>query len=148
MGVLLMFCGFIAIHASEGSVQSVVLVTLDGLRTQELFGGLDMEVLKSSLKKDAKVEDTVSYARYWASTPEERRLRLMPFFWGTLMKQFGFVYGNAALGSRVKVSKVGAMALDMLPAAKISISVKSRVRRAIFAASTAMTGAPTTTPSA
>ena len=104
VGALLMFCGFTAIHASEGSVQSVVLVTLDGLRTQELFGGLDIEVLKSSLKKDARVEDTVGYARYWASTPEERRLRLMPFFWGTLMKQFGFVYGNAALGSRVKVS--------------------------------------------
>src|SRR5262245_21355149 len=99
-----MCCGFTAIHASDRPVQSVVLVTLDGVRTQEVFGGLDIEVLKSSLKKDARVEDTVSYARYWASTPAERRLRLMPFFWGTLMKEFGSVYGNAALGSRAMVS--------------------------------------------
>lgn len=83
---------------------NVILITLDGVRTQEVFGGLDLDVLRSTLRPDAKVEKTRAYARYWAPKPEERRARLMPFFWGTLMARHGSIAGNRMRGSSVRVT--------------------------------------------
>ena len=65
--------------AASGT-SNVILITLDGVRTQEIFGGLDLDVLRSMVPRDAKVEATRAYQRYWAATPEARRERLMPFF--------------------------------------------------------------------
>ena len=45
-----------------------------------------------------------SYKKYWAHTLEERRMKLMPFFWGILMKQHGSIAGNRKLGSKVKIT--------------------------------------------
>lgn len=80
-----------------------ILITLDGVRTQEIFGGLDLDVLKS-VTEEGPVEETTTYRRYWAPTPEERRLKLMPFFWGTLMREHGSIAGNRARGSRVTLT--------------------------------------------
>lgn len=99
----------LALAAAGGSAQSrdgsahVVLVTLDGARWQEVFGGLDLEVLRAAAGK-TPAEQTPSYARYWAATPGERREKLMPFLWGTLASRHGFVAGNRAAGSRVVVT--------------------------------------------
>ena len=84
--------------------QAVVLVTLDGARTEEVFGGIDVEVLRSLLDKEQRLEDHPLYQRFWAPTPEARRAKLMPFFWGTLMRDHGSIAGNAALGSRVHLT--------------------------------------------
>ena len=86
------------------SPQAVVLVTLDGARVEEVFGGLDREILRSQLNERQRVEDQPVYQRFWADTPEARRQKLMPFFWGTLMREHGSVAGNPALGSRVHLS--------------------------------------------
>jgi hypothetical protein len=48
----------------------------------------------------------------------------------------------------VKLTKSGATALRMFPAAKSPIRLRSNVRRVMRAARTAMIGAPMTTPSA
>jgi hypothetical protein len=84
--------------------ENVVLITLDGVRTQEIFGGLDLGVLRSTLPADADVEQTRAYKRYGAPTPEASRERLMPFFWTVLMAQRGSIAGNAARGSAVRVT--------------------------------------------
>lgn len=84
--------------------RAVVLVTLDGARTEEMFGGLDVEVLRSTLGKNQRLEDDAVYKRFWAPTPEERREKLMPFFWGTLMKQHGSIAGNRRLKSVVTLA--------------------------------------------
>jgi hypothetical protein len=81
----------------------VVLVTLDGARTQEMFGGLDVDVLKSTLRGGQTLESHRTYQRFWAPTPEERRRKLMPFFWGALMTRHGSIAGNRALGSTVSL---------------------------------------------
>jgi hypothetical protein len=83
---------------------NVVLVTLDGARTDEMFGGLDLEVLRSRLDASARVEDQPIYKRFWAADPVARREKLMPFFWGTLMREHGSIAGNPALGSRVRLA--------------------------------------------
>jgi hypothetical protein len=79
--------------------ENLVLVTLDGARGEEIFGGLDIEVLRAS--KEGKAEDTDVYRRYWAPTAEERRRKLLPFLWGELLVRHGSIAGNRALGSRV-----------------------------------------------
>src|SRR5687767_11314213 len=43
--------------------ETVVLVTLDGARTQEIFGGLDLDILKSTLKEGQRLEDLPAYQR-------------------------------------------------------------------------------------
>ena len=84
--------------------RAVVLITLDGARWQEMFGGLDVDVLRSTLKPDQAVEQQPLYKQYWASTPGERRRVLLPFFWGTLMREHGSIAGNQAAGSRVQLT--------------------------------------------
>ena len=84
--------------------RAVVLVTLDGARWQEIFGGLDVEVLRSTLKKEQAVEQQPLYRQYWAATSEQRRRKLLPFFWGHLMREHGSIAGNPAIGSRVQLT--------------------------------------------
>ena len=80
--------------------RNVILITLDGARTQEIFGGLDLDVLRAGLKKDETAEQTRIYQQYWADTPEARRARVMPFFWNEWMTAEGSIAGNRSRGSR------------------------------------------------
>ena len=65
---------------------AVVLFTLDGARIEEMFFGMDAAILRSQLKQGQRLEDHEVYKRYWAPTPQARREKPMPFFWGTLMR--------------------------------------------------------------
>ena len=82
---------------------AVILITIDGARHEEIFGGLDLDILKSTLKKDQQPEDSPTYQRYWAATPDERRRKLLPFFWRLVTEQ-GSIAGNPALDSHVRLS--------------------------------------------
>lgn len=91
--------------AAQRKTENVILITLDGARTEELFGGMDLGVLKAVTKtKEGPVEKTAVYQKYWADTPQKRREKLMPFFWGTLMKHHGAIAGNRNLGSTVQIT--------------------------------------------
>lgn len=94
----------LAVAPMAPSSGAVILVTLDGARAEEIFGGLDTAIVASQLKPPQRLDDQPIYKRYWAATPEERRAKLLPFFWGTLMREHGSVAGNAALGSRVHLT--------------------------------------------
>lgn len=62
---------------------NVVLVTLDGVRVQEMFGGLDAATMRSELASGhPPPEGEAAYGRYRADTAQARREKLMPFFWG------------------------------------------------------------------
>ena len=81
--------------------RKVVLLTLDGVRTQEIFGGMD-DVVSANDADSGIDEPEVTRKRYWRPTARERRETLMPFFWKTLAPA-GMVLGNQSLGSTVKV---------------------------------------------
>src|SRR3954470_2226464 len=89
---------------AQAPAAAVVLVTLDGARIEELFGGLDAAIVSSQLKDRQRLEDQPIYKRFWAPTAEERRAKLMPFFWGTLMRDRGSIAGDPARGSRVHLT--------------------------------------------
>jgi hypothetical protein len=108
LSIALFVLGLAVLWVVEGRGQpappadAVVLVTLDGARWQEVFGGLDADVLRATLKKDQRLEDSPTYKRFWAATPDERRRKLLPFFWKLVTEQ-GSIAGNPALGSDVRL---------------------------------------------
>ncbi|MGX9718522.1 alkaline phosphatase family protein [Stenotrophomonas acidaminiphila] len=79
---------------------NVVVVTLDGVRVQEIFGGMDVDIARAAGDEGG---DAGQFDRYRGDSAVQRRERLMPFFWGTLMREHGWIAGNAALGSRVQL---------------------------------------------
>ena len=96
--------GAIALGAQTPvSTQHVVLITLDGTRWQDLFGGVDLDILKST-SGDTPVEQTDTYKRFWAPTPEARRAKVMPFLWSQLVAKEGVIFGNRRAGSRMQVA--------------------------------------------
>ena len=93
-----LFCGLAAADATD---RNIILVTLDGVRIQELFGGMDASI--AATEADSGIYDLeFTRSRYWRDTASERRETLMPFFWKTLVPA-GMVLGNQALGSKVTV---------------------------------------------
>ena len=83
---------------------NVILITLDGARIEEMFGGMQIGILQSTLRAGQKVEDSPTYRRFWDESPRARREKLMPFFWKTLMAEHGSIAGNPALGSAVRLN--------------------------------------------
>ncbi len=82
--------------------ENVILITTDGFRWQEMFGGADSALVqnKSFTPDAAKVFKT-----FGANTPEERREKLLPFFW-SIIAQKGQIYGNRWVGNKVDISNI------------------------------------------
>jgi hypothetical protein len=99
----LILVGLIAVSPAfaQNRTENVILITLDGARTQEIFGGLDADVFRS-VNKD--FEKSLAYKRFSAATATERRAKLMPFFWNTLMRDHGSIAGNRELKSSVQTT--------------------------------------------
>jgi hypothetical protein len=84
--------------------EHLILVTLDGARTEEIFGGQDEAVAVSTLQKGQQLATHPTFGPLMADTPEARRLKLMPVFWGTWMSSHGSIAGNRRLGSVVTLT--------------------------------------------
>ena len=78
----------------------LVVITIDGLRWQELFEGAD-KVLISDTKQTRNADQVRQ--NYWRETPVDRRRVLMPFVWNTVAQQ-GTLIGNRNLGSTMQVA--------------------------------------------
>ena len=97
---LLMVLTFGGLTAQQMKTEKIILITLDGLRWQELFTGADEWLITNR----NYVEDTTALKdNFWADTPDERREMLMPFFWSTLASE-GSLFGNRNLGSEVDLT--------------------------------------------
>ena len=82
------------------AVTNVIVITMDGLRWQELFGGAERSLLGNDEKA---ITGSSSYRRFWRDTPEARRAAIMPFFWSVVAKQ-GQVFGDSSRGSLSRVT--------------------------------------------
>lgn len=99
--LLLSFMSVRAVRAQD-QARNVVLITLDGLRWQEVFRGADETLFNKELGGVPKNQEIALREKFWADTPEERRVRLMPFLWGEIVRR-GQIFGNRDLGSHVSV---------------------------------------------
>lgn len=90
--------GIIVTSQAQGhKTENIFLITLDGMRWQEVFAGIDPLLLNDTmvLADPSKLNN-----RFWAKDIEVRREKLMPFLWNIVEKK-GQIYGNRAYGNLV-----------------------------------------------
>ena len=92
------FLGFFPSHAQQKD--KVIVITLDGLRWQELYGGADSLFISNEefVSNPEALKDT-----FWAKTKEERRKILLPFIWSTVAED-GVLLGNRWEGNMVNLT--------------------------------------------
>ena len=94
---LLCICSF----ADAQQTENVIIITTDGFRWQEVFGGMDTAIANN---KQYNQKDSASiYKKYWSEDAGARREKLMPFLWNTIVAK-GQVYGNRLLGNYVNTA--------------------------------------------
>lgn len=84
------------VAVAENKTRNVILITVDGLRWQEVFRGAEeglMNYTNGGVGNVGRLKTA-----FWRDTEPARREALLPFFWGTVAKQ-GQLYGNTNKGS-------------------------------------------------
>jgi hypothetical protein len=82
---------------SQGrQTENVIIITLDGLRWQELFKGIDPSIANN----DEYVDQPGEISAFRHESEGERRRRLMPFMWNVIATR-GQLYGNRDLNNKV-----------------------------------------------
>jgi len=84
---------------AQAPARNVVVITMDGLRWQEMFTGAD----RAYFKQEKSGEPGASEKRFWRPGPEERRAALMPFMWGTIATT-GQIFGDPSKASRAHLT--------------------------------------------
>ena len=87
---------------SAAAAENVLLVTIDGLRWQEVFRGADDALIN---KEHGGIDDkAVERVRrdFGGDSADARRRKLMPFFWDVVARK-GQAFGNRDLGSPASV---------------------------------------------
>ena len=78
--LLLLLASQLALGDEKLKTEYVVLVTIDGLRNEELFGGADPELVNNPKRSGAENQSKLKQ-KYWRKTAGARREALLPFFW-------------------------------------------------------------------
>ena len=86
---------------AQTKTENIIVVTLDGFRWQEVFGGLDSAV--ANQKRFHRGDSAYLSQQYWSPDLKARRELLLPFIWSTLASK-GQLFGNRRLGNRVDVA--------------------------------------------
>jgi hypothetical protein len=85
-----------AIQAQQA--ENIIIITTDGFRWQEVFKGMDSAIANNS--KFNQGDSSYIFEKYWSNNENERRKKLMPFFWNTIVNH-GQIYGNRKLDNKV-----------------------------------------------
>src|SRR5690625_7403429 len=91
--------GTLKVDAQDRVTENVFFITLDGLRWQELYGGIDEKLM---VHEDYVRNFDALREQFWADSAEERREKLVPVFWSTVVgecKHFGNRHLNSQVGS-------------------------------------------------
>lgn len=87
--------------ASAQQTENIIIITTDGFRWQEVFGGMDKEI---GVDKRFNQGDSLNlFKQYWDEDIAARRKKLLPFVWNTMAAK-GQVYGNRWLNNKVDVA--------------------------------------------
>lgn len=83
---------------AQQKIENIIVVTTDGFRWQEVFGGMDSAIAGNATFNQGK-KDEINQ-QYWHNEATERRKKLWPFLWSTVASQ-GQIYGNRAYDNKV-----------------------------------------------
>lgn len=98
--LVFIFCHACVSAQPKAKVENIIMITIDGCRWQEVFGGADSVLLFD--EKFRKSDARRLTGKFWAPTADERRRKLMPFIWNTIGKE-GRIYGNRHYNNHVSV---------------------------------------------
>lgn len=87
-----------SLHATAQQSPNIIIITTDGFRWQELFGGMDSAIANN--KKYNQWDSAGIAEKYWAADQLERRKKLLPFMWNVVAAK-GQVYGNRSYNNFV-----------------------------------------------
>jgi len=83
---------------AQRQTENIIIITTDGFRWQEVFKGMDSAIANNS--KFNQGDSEYIYKTYWSNDEVERRKKLMPFLWSTVVTK-GQIFGNRTVGSKV-----------------------------------------------
>jgi len=87
------------LFAQGYKTQNIIIVTIDGLRWQEVYRGADSALINSAYTDDK----TTTKKQYWSEDEGERRQMLFPFLWSVIDRS-GQLYGNRDAGNHDEVA--------------------------------------------
>ena len=86
---------------AQRKADNIVIITTDGFRWQELFGGVDTALANNSAFNEGEQE--FIYERFGGGDAATSRKKLLPFIWGTFAAK-GQIYGNRHFDNKVNVT--------------------------------------------
>jgi hypothetical protein len=92
--VLLLICHSVM---AQRKTENLVIVTLDGMRWQEVFKGVDSAII---VDKQFTNDSDQIVKKFWSDDIDQRRKKLFPFLWSTVVNE-GQLYGNRTKGCDV-----------------------------------------------
>ncbi|HVZ96822.1 MAG TPA: alkaline phosphatase family protein [Chitinophagaceae bacterium] len=92
-------------HFTATPGRNIVVITIDGFRWQEVFAGADSLLINN---EDYTPDAETMKSLYWDASPQQRRIKLMPFFWNVLAAK-GQLFGNRELNNKVNVANAYAI---------------------------------------
>jgi hypothetical protein len=100
--LLLAFAQYMAFaQDSSRGVEKVVLITLDGLRAEEVFSGADPRLI---VKENGVDEPEETKRNFWREDRIACRQSLLPFLWEKCESDHGWIAGDFENNSRVSVT--------------------------------------------
>jgi hypothetical protein len=87
----------IQISFAQHKTENLVIVTLDGMRWQEVFKGVDSAII---VNKNFTSDSDHIVKTFWDADINERRKKLFPFLWTTVANE-GTLFGNRTKGCEV-----------------------------------------------
>lgn len=80
--------------------ENLIIITLDGMRWQEVFNGADKELLAN---KTFTRDSADTWGKFWDGNSLQRRKKLFPFLWSEIEAK-GQLHGNRAYNNFVNVA--------------------------------------------
>src|SRR6187551_668308 len=94
---LIFFLFYVSFLQSQ-QAEYLIIITTDGFRWKEVFKGMDSAIANNS--KFNQGDSSYIFEKYWSNNENERRKKLMPFFWNTIVNH-GQIYGNRKFDNKV-----------------------------------------------
>src|SRR6186713_650615 len=90
--ISILFLLFFLINSIRAQqAENIIIITTDGFRWQEVFKGMDSAIANNS--KFNQGNSSYIFEKYWSNSENEKRKKLMPFFWNTISNH-GQLYGE------------------------------------------------------
>jgi Metalloenzyme superfamily. len=95
---IFLFLSNINFSFAQQKAENIIIITTDGFRWQEVFGGMDSVI--ANQRKYNQGDSNYIFKKYWANDASVRRQKLLPFLWSTVADN-GQIYGNRKFGNKV-----------------------------------------------